>query len=108
MRVSADGRRVTRSLFAYAVKCSDGRLSIGVEAPRTNVAIDARGRVRDRDRSSQKEGETIVEIDDRFTAELGSKGARGTFALSDRTKDRASGRVIQTCRTGTIRWRASR
>jgi hypothetical protein len=108
LRISADGRRLTRALFAYSVKCSDGKLSIGVEAPRTNVAIDSRGRISDRDRSTQKEGETVIEIDDRFTGQLGTKGGRGTFSLSDRTKDRASGRTIQTCKTGTVRWRASR
>jgi len=108
LRVSADGTRITRALFAYSVKCSDGKLAIGVEAPRTNISIDSRGRVTDRDRSTETEGETVVHIDDRFTAELGTRGARGTFALSDRTTDRASGRTIQTCRTGTIRWRAAR
>jgi len=108
LRISADGRRLTRALFAYSVKCSDGKLSIGVEAPRTNVAIDARGRISDRDTSTQREGETVIEIDDRFTGQLGATGGRGTFSLSDRTKDRASGRVIQTCRTGTVRWRAAR
>jgi len=108
LRVSADGTRITRALFAYSVKCSDGKLAIGVEAPRTNISIDSRGRVTDRDRSTETQGETVVHIDDRFTAELGTRGARGTFALSDRTTDRASGRTIQTCRTGTIRWRAAR
>jgi hypothetical protein len=108
VRVAADGRRITRALFAYSVKCSDDTVAIGVEAPRTNIRIDSRGRVTDRDRSTEAEGETVVHIDDGFTAELGAKGARGTFALSDRTTDRASGRTIQTCKTGTIRWRASR
>ena len=108
LRVSADGRRITRALFAYSVKCSDDTVAIGVEAPRTNIRIDSRGRVSDRDQSTQTEGETVVHIDDRFTGELGARGARGTFALSDRTTDRASGRTIQTCKTGTIRWRASR
>jgi hypothetical protein len=108
LRVSGDGSRVSRALFAYSVKCSDDAVAIGVEAPRTNIRIDSRGRVRDRDQSTQTEGETVVHIDDRFTAELGERGARGTFALSDRTTDRASGRTIQTCKTGTIRWRASR
>lgn len=108
IRVSGDGRRLTRGLFAESVKCSDGRLSIGLEAPRTDVRIDSRGRVRDRERFTIKEGETIVRVDDRFTADLGSKGARGTFSLSDRTTDRASGRTIQTCKSGTVRWRAAR
>lgn len=108
LRISADGKRVTRALFSYSVKCSDGKLAIGVEAPRTNIAIDSRGRVTDRDRSTQTEGETVVHIDDRFTAQLGTRGARGTLSLSDRTTDRASGGTIQTCRSRTIRWRASR
>ncbi len=108
LRISADGRRITYALFAYSVKCSDDSVQIGVEAPRTNIRVDSRGRVSDRDRSTQTEGETVVHIDDRFTGELGAKGARGTFALSDRTTDRTSGRTIQSCQTGTIRWRASR
>jgi hypothetical protein len=90
------------------VRCSDGKLSIGVEAPRTNVRIDARGRVRDREHFDLTEGETVVHVDDRFTAEVGAKGARGTFALSDRTTDKASGRTIQTCKSGAVHWRASR
>ncbi|MGI8731028.1 MAG: hypothetical protein ACR2LK_13780 [Solirubrobacteraceae bacterium] len=108
LRVSGDGRRLRRGLFSESVKCSDGTVSIGVEAPRTNVRIDRRGRVRDRERFEIKEGETLVRVDDRFTANIGSKGARGTFSLSDRTIDRASGRTIRTCRSGKVRWRASR
>jgi hypothetical protein len=108
LRISADGRRITRALFGESVRCSDDRLSIGVEAPRTNIAIDSRGRVRDREQFTITEGETVTIVDDRFTAELGTRGARGTFSLSDRTNDRASGRTIQTCKSGTIRWRASR
>ena len=64
--------------------------------------------MKDRERFTITEGETVTYVDDRFTAELGTRGARGTFSLSDRTTDRASGRTIQTCKSGTIRWRASR
>jgi hypothetical protein len=108
LRISADGRRITRALFGESVRCSDGKLSIGVEAPRTNIRIDARGRVRDHEHFDLKQGETVVHVDDHFTAEVGATGARGTLALSDRTSDRASGRTIQTCKSGTVRWRASR
>lgn len=107
LRVSANGRRLTRALFGESVRCDDSKLSIGLEAPRTNIPIDAKGRVTDRDRFTIKEAETVVHVDDRFTAEIGSKGARGTFSLSDRTTDRASGRTIQTCKSGTVRWRAA-
>ena len=108
LRISADGKRLTRGLFGESVKCSDGRLSIGLEGPRTDVPIDSRGRVRDRERFDFNEGETTVYVDDRFTADLGSRGARGTLSLSDRTVDRASGRTIQSCKSGTVRWRAAR
>jgi hypothetical protein len=108
LRISADGQRITRALFGESVRCSDGKLSIGVEAPRTNIRLDARGRVRDREHFDLTQGETVVHVDDRFTAEVGRTGARGTLALSDRTADRASGRTIQTCKSGTVRWRASR
>jgi hypothetical protein len=108
IRVSADGRRITRALFGEAVKCSDGKLAIGIEAPRTNIALDARGRVKDRERFTITEGEIVTHVDDRFTAELGARGARGTFSLSDRTADRASNTTIQTCKSGTVHWRAAR
>ena len=108
IRVSADGRRITRALFGESVKCDGGKLSIGIEAPRTNAPIDSRGRVNDRDRFTITEGERVTYVDDRFTAQLGTRGARGTFSLSDRTTDRASGRTILRCKSGTIRWRASR
>jgi hypothetical protein len=108
LRISADGQRITRALFGESVRCSDGKLSIGVEAPRTNVRIDARGRARDHEHFDLTQGETVVHVDDHFTAEVGATGALGTLALSDRTTDRASGRTIQTCRSGTVHWRASR
>jgi hypothetical protein len=108
LRVSADGKRLTRGLFGESVKCRDGKLSIGLEGPSTNVAIDARGRVRDHEKFKLTQGETVVFVDDHFTGQLGAKGARGTLSLSDRTTDRASGTTLQTCKSGTIHWRASR
>ncbi len=108
LRVSADGHRLTRGLFGESVKCRDGKLSIGLEGPSTNVAIDARGRVRDHEKFKLTQGETVVFVDDHFAAQLGAKGASGTLSLSDRTTDRASGRTLQTCKSGTVHWRASR
>lgn len=108
MRVSSDGRRLTRGLFGESTKCSDGKLTVGLEAPSTNVSIDAHGRVRDHEHFSLIQGETVVHVNDHFTAQLGSKGARGTLSLSDRTADRASGNTIQSCKSGTVHWRASR
>ena len=107
LRLSSDRRRISRALFGEQVKCSDDKRSIGIEAPRTNVAIDSKGRVSDHETDKIDNGATFTYIDDRFTATLGRDGAKGTFSLSDRTVDKATGNVIQSCRSGTIRWTAA-
>ena len=107
MRLSGDRRRISRALFGEQVKCSDGKRSIGIEAPRTNIAVDAKGRVSDREKDKIDNGTTFTYLDDRFTATLGRAGAKGTFSLSDRTVDKVSGNVIQSCTSGTIKWTAA-
>jgi hypothetical protein len=107
LRLSGDRRRIARALFGEQVKCSDDKRSIGIEAPRTNVAIDSKGRVSDHETDKIDNGATFTYIDDRFTATLGRTGAKGTFSLSDRTVDKASGNVVQSCRSGTIKWTAA-
>ena len=101
LRLSGDGRRISRALFGEQVKCSDGKRSIGVEAPRTNIAIDSDGpRLRSRDSTRSTTAQTFTYVDDRFTALVGRDGAKGTFSLSDRTIDKLTGNVIQSCRSG--------
>ena len=107
LRVSGDGRRISRALFGQHVRCRDGKRSIGIEAPRTEIAIRRGGRVRDRERDEIDNGATVTHVDDRFTATLGHDGARGTFSLSDRTVDKATGNVVQSCRSGRVRWVAA-
>jgi hypothetical protein len=107
LRISGDGRVISRALFGESVRCSDRTRSTGIEAPRTNAAIDAKGRVDDHERFEVESGNTLVKVNDHFTARLGSAGASGTFSLSDRTTDRASGRVIQSCKSGEVRWTAA-
>lgn len=107
IRLSGDRRRISRALFGEQVKCSDRKRSIGVEAPRTNIAIDSKGRVSDHETDKIDNGETFTHIDDRFTATLGRSGAKGTFSLSDRTVDKVTGNVIQSCKSGTIKWTAA-
>jgi hypothetical protein len=107
LRLSGDRRRISRALFGEQVKCSDGKRSIGIEAPRTNVAVDSKGRVSDHETDKIDNGATFTYIDDHFTAVLGRKGAKGTFSLSDRTIDKASGNILQSCASGTINWTAA-
>jgi len=107
LRLSADRRRISRALFGEQVKCSDGKRSIGIEAPRTNIAIDSKGRVSDHETDKIDNGATFTYLDDRFTATIGRTGAKGTFSLSDRTVDKLSGNVVQSCSSGTIKWTAA-
>jgi len=107
LRISPDGRLLARGLYGEEVRCSDRKSSAGVDAPRTDIRIDAKGRVKDRERFTDEGSEVLVHVDDHFTAQFGSKGANGTFSLSDRTVDRASGNELQSCKSGTIKWTAA-
>jgi len=107
LRISADGRLLTRGLYGEEVRCNDDKTSAGVDAPRTDIKIDAKGRVKDRERFTEEGEQVLVHVDDRFTATFGSKGAHGTFSLSDVTLDRTTGNVIQSCKSGTIKWTAA-
>ncbi|MGI9097704.1 MAG: hypothetical protein ACR2H2_04285 [Solirubrobacteraceae bacterium] len=107
LRISGDGLVISRALFGESVRCSDHTRALGIEAPRTNAAIDSKGRVNDRERFTVRSGGTLVKVDDRFTAQLGATGARGTFSLSDRTIDKATGNVVKSCKSGEIRWTAA-
>lgn len=107
LRLSGDRKRIARALFGEQVKCDDDTRSIGIEAPRTNIAIDSNGKVSDHETDRIDNGATYTYIDDRFTATIGRAGAKGTFSLSDRTIDKLSGNVIQSCTSGTIKWTAA-
>jgi len=107
LRVSGDGKVISRAMFGEQVKCSDGTRSIGIEAPSTNVAIGRNGRVKDREKYTIDNGATRTYVEDSFTAVIGRTGAKGTFSLSDRTVDKASGNVIQTCESGQVTWTAA-
>lgn len=107
LRVSADGKRISRALFGEQVKCSDGTRVIGIEAPSTNLPIGRNGRVSDREKYTIDNGATRTYVEDRFRAVVGRAGAKGTFSLSDRTIDKASGNIIQTCSSGEVKWMAA-
>ena len=107
LRVDSSGTVISRALFAYQVRCSDGTRSIGIEAPRTDIAIGRNGRVSDRDKYTEDNGATKTYVDDRFTAVIGRRGAKGTFSLSDRTIDKSTGNIVQSCESGEVRWSAA-
>ena len=107
LRIDSSGTVISRALFAYQVRCSDNTRSIGIEAPRTDIAISSTGRVSDRDKYTENNEATKTFVDDRFTAVIGRKGAKGTFSLSDRTIDKTTGNIIQSCESGEIKWTAA-
>jgi hypothetical protein len=107
LRISDDGLVISRALFGESVRCSDDTTASGLEAPRTNAAIDSNGRVDDHERFTIREGTAIVKVNDSFTAQIGDTGARGTFSLSDRTTDKTTGRVLRTCKSGVVKWTAA-
>jgi hypothetical protein len=107
MRISDDGLTISRALFGESVRCDDGTRSAGLEAPRTNAAIDAKGRVDDRESFTIRSGNSIVKVRDRFTGRFGETAATGTFSLSDETTDKTTGRVLRSCRSGVIKWSAA-
>ncbi|HUR84803.1 MAG TPA: hypothetical protein VMY78_05620 [Solirubrobacteraceae bacterium] len=107
IRISTDGRVILRALFGESVRCSDDTRATGIEAPRTNAPIDSEGRVKDVEKSKASSGNTLVTFDDRFNGQFGSKGAKGTLSLSDVTLDKTTGRILQSCRSGVVKWSAA-
>jgi hypothetical protein len=107
LRISGDGKLISRALFGEHVRCSDDKRSIGVEAPSTNIEINRNGRVKDREKYTIDNGATRTYVDDSFTAVIGRTGAKGTFSLSDRTVDKSSGNIVQTCESGEVNWTAA-
>lgn len=107
MRVSSDGKALTRALYAVTLACGKLELPDIVDTPRRSLAIDDLGRVSDRVRTTFREPKTITRSDERFTATLGSTGAAGTLSITERTTSRMSGKLIETCKTGTIKWTAA-
>jgi hypothetical protein len=107
LRMSGDGRLISRALFGEQVKCSDGTHSIAIDGPSENITIGADGRVSDREKYSIDNPTTRLYVDDRFTALVGRDGAKGTFSLSDRTIDKATGNIVRSCQSGEVKWTAA-
>lgn len=107
MRISADGRRLTRALYGVTLKCNKRRIPDIVDTPRRSLAIDSKGRVKDNVKSTFREDKTVTSSDERFAGQLGATGAKGTLSITERTKSRKSGKLVETCKTGKISWTAA-
>ena len=107
LRVSSNGRLISRALFGEQVKCSDGKRSIAIDGPSENIRIGDDGKVSDREKYTIDNPTTRLHVDDRFTAVIGRDGAKGTFSLSDRAIDKATGNIVRSCESGEVRWTAA-
>jgi hypothetical protein len=108
LRISADGKRLTRALYTVNIRCGR-QTSVDRDTARRNLPISANGKVSDVERFSFKlDRRTRLRTTERFTADIGSAGATGAFSIKARYIDIPSGRAFVHCRTGTVKWSAAR
>ncbi len=107
MRVSSDGTKLTRALYGVTLKCNKRTIPDIVDTPRRSLTITAQGAVKDNVKTTFRDDETVTSSDERFAGTLGSTGAKGTLSITERTKSRKTGRLLETCRTGKISWTAA-
>lgn len=107
LRISADAKRMTRSLYSSNLRCGR-RSSVSLDTPRRNVPIGAGGKVSDVERYTIKvDRRTRIRATERFTATIGSSGATGTVSIRARYIDIPSGRTFLRCRTGPSKFSAA-
>jgi len=107
LRVSDGGTRLRRALYGVTLKCNRRKLPDTIDTPRRNVAISAQGNLKDNVKSTFREARTLTRSSERFSGQLGSTGAKGTLSISERTFSRRTKKLLETCRTGRIRWTAA-
>ncbi|MDX6689338.1 MAG: hypothetical protein QOG15_795 [Solirubrobacteraceae bacterium] len=107
MRISSDGTKLTRALYGVTLKCDKRAIPDIVDTPRRSLVIDSSGTVVDNVKSTFKDAKTVTKSDERFQGTLGSVGAKGTLSITEVTKNRKTGKLIETCKTGTISWTAA-
>jgi len=107
LRVSDGGAILTRALYAVTLRCGKLVFPDVLDTPRRSLTIDAQGRVKDRVRGTDRTARTVTRYDERFSGTLGSTGAKGTLSITERTSSRKTGKLLETCRTGSIKWTAA-
>lgn len=107
MRVSSDGQSLTRALYAVTLTCGKLKLPDIVDTPRRSLVIDSQGAISDRVRTTFRDRRTITRSVEHFSGTLGSTGAEGRLSITERTTSRKTGKLLETCRTGSITWTAA-
>jgi hypothetical protein len=107
LRLSADGRSLSRAIYAVRMTCSGAGVSPTFDLPRDDLTILPDGRVSDRESGTVKTETSILKYVERFAATLGSAGATGFYSVELSVRRRATGKRVTRCRSGEVRWSAS-
>ena len=107
LRLSADGRSLTRAVYAVRMRCTNAGTSPTFDLPRDDRPIGADGRVSDREEGTVRTQTAILRYVERFAATIGSTGAEGFFSVEVSVRRRATGKRITLCRSGEVRWSAT-
>jgi hypothetical protein len=118
------GDKLKSAVVAWEARCGDGRIfydagrtvversAAGFEQPAPNaltMSRNARGRFSGRQSAARElNDEQIAVFTMTLTGSLGRTAASGTLTAEARIVRRADGAVVDTCRTGAVRWAASR
>ncbi len=106
LRISADGTRVTRTLYSVNIRCL-GRTFAALDAPgNRNLPINAGGKFSDVERYTLRLSRRVrLRFVERLSGTIGSTGAQGRLSISGRYIDRR-GRTLGRCRSGSVKWSA--
>lgn len=107
LRVSDDGRKLSRALYGVTLRCTGDYASPAFDLPRDNLAILPDGRVSDREDGTRRTTTSVLKYTERFAATLGSDGALGMFSVELTVRARRTGKRITRCRSGVVRWSAA-
>ena len=108
LRVSPDGRAVSRAIYGVRMSCSGAGTSPTFDLPRADLPIGPDGRVSDREAGQVKTESSILKYVERFAATLGSTGATGMYSVELSVRRRTTGKRVTRCRSGEVRWSATR
>ena len=107
LRVSPDAQSLTRALYGLTLKCGKLKLPDILDTPRRSLPIDNQGRVEDRIVDTFRDRRTVTRVVERFSGTLGLNGAQGKLSITERTRSRKTGKLVETCKSGTIKWTAA-
>jgi hypothetical protein len=124
VQATARGDKLKSAVIAWEARCNDGdfffdtgrrpveQSAAGFEQPGPNslsMSRNARGRFRGQQTAARELGDDQVAVfTTTLTGTLGATSARGTLSAQVQIFRRSDRAVVGSCRTGSVRWAASR